>query len=63
MRAAKAGQSTLGIPKTVGAEFSAADPGGKLSPKGVAEGVPMKKKKRPQGPRSQFTLQKEGKGR
>jgi hypothetical protein len=46
MRAAKAGNSTLGIPQKVGAEFSAADPGGKLS----------KKKKR-----SQFGLMKEGK--
>lgn len=45
MRAAKAGHSTLGIPKKVGAEFSAADPGGKL---------PKKKKKR-----SQFGLMKE----
>lgn len=30
MAAAKAGNSTLGIPKKVGAEFIAADPGGKL---------------------------------
>lgn len=30
MRAAAAGKSTLGIPKKVGKEFSAADPGGKL---------------------------------
>jgi hypothetical protein len=30
MRAAAAGKSTLGIPKKVGAEFSAADKGGKL---------------------------------
>jgi hypothetical protein len=30
MYAAKAGKSTLGIPKKVGAEFVAADPGGKL---------------------------------
>lgn len=30
MYAAKAGKSTLGIPKKVGAEFVAADKGGKL---------------------------------
>lgn len=30
MRAAAAGKSTLGIPKKVGKEFSAADKGGKL---------------------------------
>jgi len=30
MQAAKAGHSTLGIPQHVGAEFAAADPGGKL---------------------------------
>jgi hypothetical protein len=30
MHAAKAGRSTLGIPKKVGAEFIAADKGGKL---------------------------------
>ena len=30
MFAAKAGKSTLGIPKSVGAEFVKADPGGKL---------------------------------
>ena len=30
MYAAKAGHSTLGIPQKVGAEFAAADPGGKL---------------------------------
>lgn len=30
MRAAAAGKSTLGIPKTVGKEYSAADKGGKL---------------------------------
>jgi hypothetical protein len=37
MYAAKAGKSTLGIPKKVGAEFVAADPGGKL-PKRKAKG-------------------------
>jgi hypothetical protein len=30
MRAAEAGKSTLGIPKSVGADFSSADKGGKL---------------------------------
>jgi hypothetical protein len=39
MRAAASGDSTLGIPKKVGREFSESDPGGKL-PK-------RKKKKRP----------------
>ena len=33
MYAAAAGRSTLGIPKQVGQEFIAADPGGKLPPK------------------------------
>lgn len=32
MFAAKAGKSTLGIPKSVGKEFADADPGGKLPP-------------------------------
>jgi hypothetical protein len=40
MRAAASGKSTLGIPKKVGAEFSAADPGGKL---------PQKKRKKKKG--------------
>ena len=30
MHAAAAGQSTLGIPRSVGKEFAASDPGGKL---------------------------------
>ena len=30
MRAAKAGKSTIGIPQSVGEDFSDADPGGKL---------------------------------
>jgi hypothetical protein len=38
MFAAASGRSTLGIPKKVGAEFAAADKGGKL---------PKKKKKKP----------------
>lgn len=33
MRAAAAGKSTIGIPKKVGKEYSAADPGGKLPKK------------------------------
>ena len=33
MRAAAAGKSTLGIPKKIGKEFSAADRGGKLPKK------------------------------
>lgn len=49
MHAAKAGHSTLGIPKSVGAEFVAADKGGKL-PKHV-------KKK------GQYHLKKEGQRR
>ncbi len=40
MRAAASGKSTLGIPKKVGQEFSAADPGGKL---------PQKKRKKKGG--------------
>ena len=49
MRAAAGGKSTIGIPKSVGADFSEADPGGKL---------PFKKKKKGGG---QFNLKKEGK--
>lgn len=33
MQAAAKGKSTLGIPKKVGREFAAADPGGKLPKK------------------------------
>ena len=40
MFAAKAGKSTIGIPKKVGAEFAAADTGGKL-PKKVKDGKPV----------------------
>jgi hypothetical protein len=43
MFAAKAGKSTLGIPKKVGAEFAAKDKGGKLPPK--AKPNPFAKKK------------------
>jgi hypothetical protein len=46
MQAAAHGKSTLGIPASVGREFAAADPGGKL---------PKKKRK------GQFHLEKEGK--
>lgn len=37
MQAAAHGKSTIGIPKSVGQEFAASDPGGKL---------PMRKKKK-----------------
>ena len=40
MAAAKAGKSTLGIPKKVGAEFMAADKGGKLPAKAPSGGNP-----------------------
>ena len=40
MFAAAKGKSTLGIPKSVGKEFAASDPGGKL---------PKKKKKKGKG--------------
>ena len=43
MFAAKAGKSTLGIPKKVGADFAAADPGGKL-PKVAKPAPPMFRK-------------------
>ena len=49
MHAAAKGNSTLDIPKKVGQEFVAADPGGKL-PKRVPR------------PPSQFSLPKSGKG-
>ena len=42
MRAAAAGKSTIGIPKTVGKEFSRADKGGKL---------PKRKGSKPKGKR------------
>lgn len=51
MRAAAAGHSTLGIPKSVGQDFSAADPGGALpahAPSSSVEaltGMPSGKKK------------------
>lgn len=43
MGAAEAGKSTLGIPKKVGKEFIAADPGGKL-PRRVPTGKKGPKK-------------------
>jgi hypothetical protein len=51
MYAAKAGKSTLGIPKSIGAEFVKADPGGKLpnikpnkaSTRNYAKGGPVNK--------------------
>lgn len=55
MRAAAAGNSTLGIPKSVGQDFSAADPGGKLpahAPSSSVEaltGMPSGKKKTRRG--------------
>lgn len=39
MYAAKAGKSTLGIPKKVGAEFVKADKGGKLPKKVKSKGA------------------------
>jgi len=46
MRAAAAGKSTLGIPASVGKEYSKADPGGKLpAHKGFGKAVKGKKKK------------------
>lgn len=42
MFAAASGNSTIGIPKKVGQEFAAADPGGKLPKK-----APKKKKGKP----------------
>ena len=50
MRAAASGKSTLGIPKSVGEDFSESDPGGKL---------PKRKKRKPRT--NQFALKK-GKG-
>ena len=50
MRAAKAGKSNLGIPKSVGKEFSDSDPGGKLP-----------KRKKAKARTNQFSLKK-GKG-
>jgi len=44
MRAAAAGKSTLGIPKKVGAEFSAADKGGKLPEKKTIYSTKVRRK-------------------
>lgn len=44
MYAAAAGKSTIGIPKSVGKEFTTADAGGKL-PKKVAQGKSKKMKR------------------
>jgi hypothetical protein len=58
MASAKAGKSTLGIPQSVGADFMAADPGGKLpayapkkkvgkpSPKGLSAMIAKQRPKR-----------------
>jgi len=59
MRAAESGDSTLGIPKSVGKEFSEADPGGKLPEK--------KRTDAPEGSRTSAgflggTLPKQGRG-
>jgi len=43
MFAAASGDSTIGIPKSVGQEFAASDPGGKL-PKKKKKKTPPKKK-------------------
>lgn len=45
MEAAAHGHSTLGIPKKVGKEFAAADPGGKLPPKQPARAAHMAERK------------------
>lgn len=57
MFAAKAGNSTLGIPQSVGADFANADPGGALpakaparKPKGLNAMVKSQKKSRSKGP-------------
>ena len=54
MRAAAGGHSTLGIPKSVGEEFDAADQGGKLPKRAKGKGkkkLALKKKaKRPAPP-------------
>lgn len=44
MEAAASGKSTLGIPKSVGKEYAAADPGGKL-PKKAPAAAPRPRKK------------------
>jgi hypothetical protein len=55
MGAAKAGKSTLGIPQDVGADFIAADPGGKLPPSAP-------KPPKPQGLGSMIAKQRKGRG-
>ena len=50
MHAAASGNSTLGIPKSVGQEFASADPGGKLPEKKVAD----------DGPADRFSLSPDG---
>jgi hypothetical protein len=44
MQAAKSGHSTLGIPKSVGADFVAATPSAKGLPKRAPKGKPSGKK-------------------
>jgi len=46
MYAAKAGHSTLGIPQSVGAEFAAADTGGKLPARKRSANSSPKRRKR-----------------
>lgn len=53
MRAAAAGKSTLGIPKSVGQDFSEADPGGKL-PKSASSGGHHGKEETARGARTIF---------
>ncbi len=58
MRAAASGKSTLGIPKSVGADFSAADPGGKLPRRNKAK---KKKSKAPKKSNFDFLAPRAGK--
>lgn len=45
MQAASEGKSTLGIPKSVGQDYSSADPGGKLPKSAPKEGLRAKLKR------------------
>lgn len=57
MAAAKAGKSNLGIPQSVGADFMAADPGGKLPMQ-----APASKPSKPEGLGAKLAKQRKGRG-
>jgi hypothetical protein len=63
MRAAEAGNSTLGIPQSVGADFSSADPGGKLPETAAPSPKPKAPPAGPRGIRAMFAPKPARKGK